>query len=125
MLIFSRGCAKPNPHHPCTTMNYIKKLQQEVAELRQQVFNAHEAARHLMDYAHSDKFMGEAGYGGPTYINKNDVIHRVEPILRALPYVEPTDEMIIKNLRSRNIDERSIQGEDELAAAKKRREVAA
>jgi hypothetical protein len=62
-------------------MNYIHKLQAEVRSLKDQVVALEDGIHHLRDYASSDKFMGEAGYGGPTYINKLDVIHRCNDAL--------------------------------------------
>jgi hypothetical protein len=62
-------------------MNYIHQLQQEVRNLKIQVGALEDGIHHLRDYASSDKFMGEAGYGGPTYINKMDVINRCNDAL--------------------------------------------
>jgi hypothetical protein len=103
-------------------MNYIKRLQEENEELRRKSFAVEQAALELMNYAKSDKFMGESGVGGPTYINKNDVIHRVEVILREIPKIIETDEEVVRRLRANGIDERSILGEDERMAAQHKRD---
>jgi hypothetical protein len=66
-------------------MNYIKMLQAQVASLKDEINAAHGAAVALRDYAESDKFMGVSGYGGPTYINKMDVIHRTNVIISKIP----------------------------------------
>lgn len=66
-------------------MNYIKMLQAQVASLKDEINATHRAAVALRDYAESDKFMGASGYGGPTYINKMDVIHRVNVIIGEMP----------------------------------------
>ena len=62
-------------------MNYIKKLEKENKELKNQIIEAYHYARHLYEYACSDKFMGEIE---DQYINKNDVIRRIEPVLNEL-----------------------------------------
>ena len=62
-------------------MNYIKKLQKENEDLKTQIREAKHYARHLYEYACSDKFMGEIE---DQYINKNDVIRRIEPVLNEL-----------------------------------------
>ena len=62
-------------------MNYIKQLQLEVRCLKHQVVALEVGIYHLRDYASSDKFMGPSGYGGPTYINKMDVINRCNDAL--------------------------------------------
>ena len=66
-------------------VNYIKMLQEQVAELKGELNAAYSAAEELRSYAESDKFMGPAGYGGPTYINKMDVIHRTNVIISEMP----------------------------------------
>lgn len=63
------------------TMNYIHQLQAEVRSLKDQVVALEDGIHHLRDYASSDKFMGPSGYGGPTYINKLDVINRCNDAL--------------------------------------------
>lgn len=68
-------------------MNYIHTLQEKVAELQGELDAAYRATEFLRDYARSDKFMGESGFGGPTYINKHDVILRAEVILGEMPSV--------------------------------------
>lgn len=65
-------------------MNYIKRLQAENQQLKQQLKAAHDATMELYSYCGSDKFKGPSGYGGPTYINKNDIFHRLEPIFKEL-----------------------------------------
>lgn len=62
-------------------MNYIKRLQQENAELKAQLERTHESAMDLWTYCASEKFQGPTGYGGPTYINKDDIFLRLQPIL--------------------------------------------
>ena len=62
-------------------MNYIKKLQKENEDLKNQIREANNHARHLYEYACSEKFMGEIE---DQYINKNDVIRRIEPVLNEL-----------------------------------------
>ena len=66
-------------------MNYIKMLQEQVAKLKSELNAAYSAAAELRNYAESDKFMGPSGYGGPTYINKLDVIHRTNVIISQMP----------------------------------------
>lgn len=62
-------------------MNYILKLQKENQELKEQLKRTHESAMDLWSYCASEKFQGEGGYGGTTYINKDDIFHRLQPIL--------------------------------------------
>ena len=68
-------------------MNYIKRLEAKVAELQGELDAAYKATEFHRDYARSDKFMGESGFGGPTYISKYDVIHRTDVILGEMPSV--------------------------------------
>ena len=63
-------------------MNYIKRLQQENADLQAQIERIQEVTMDLMAYAQSDKFSG-ASYIG-TYISKHDVIHRTQLILNEI-----------------------------------------
>jgi len=65
-------------------MNYIKMLQQENEQLKKRLKFAHNATMELYIYCASDKFKGSSGYGGPTYINKDDVFLRLEPIFKEL-----------------------------------------
>ena len=60
-------------------MNYIKQLQTDRADLRDQIKRIREAANDLMNYAQSTKFQGSSAIG--TYISKNDVIERTRLIL--------------------------------------------
>ena len=68
-------------------MNYINKLQEYNAELRSELKSAYSMALELKIYAMSPKFMGESGYGGKTYISKEDVIRFAENILGEMPSV--------------------------------------
>ena len=63
-------------------MNYIKRLQEENAELQAQIKRIQEVTMDLMAYAQSDKFSGASDIG--TYISKNDVIHRTQLILNEI-----------------------------------------
>jgi len=65
-------------------MNYIKQLQEQVKELENKLEQANDATMELYAYCASEKFQGEPGYGGPTYINKQDIFLRLEPILNVL-----------------------------------------
>ena len=65
-------------------MNYIQKLQQQVAELQQQVQDAKWANDALLDYVESSKFHGPEGYGGPRYVHVGDIIQRAQLTRRAL-----------------------------------------
>ena len=57
-------------------MNYIKRLQEENAELQAQIKRIQEVTMDLMAYAQSDKFSGASDIG--TYISKYDVIQRTQ-----------------------------------------------
>ncbi len=61
------------------TMNYIKQLQTDRADLQAQIERIAEAAKDLLNNAHSDKIQGSSAIG--TYISKNDVIERTRLIL--------------------------------------------
>ena len=63
-------------------MNYIKRLQEENAELQAQIKRIQEVTMDLMAYAQSDKFSGASDIG--TYISKNDVIARTQLILNEI-----------------------------------------
>ena len=63
-------------------MNYIKRLQEENAELQAQIKRIQEVTLDLMAYAQSEKFSGEGDIG--TYISKYDVIHRTQLILNEI-----------------------------------------
>lgn len=63
-------------------MNYIKRLQQENADLQAQLKRIQEVTMDLMAYAQSDKFSGASDIG--TYISKNDVIARTQLILNEI-----------------------------------------
>ena len=63
-------------------MNYIKRLQQENADLQAQLKRIQEVTMDLMAYAQSDKFSGASDIG--TYISKHDVIHRTQLILNEI-----------------------------------------
>ena len=65
-------------------MNYIKRLQERVNELESKLKEANSATMDLYSYCASEKFQGPAGYGGATYINKQDIFLRLEPIFKAL-----------------------------------------
>ena len=65
-------------------MNYIKQLQERVSELENKLKTANDATMDLYSYCASEKFQGEPGFGGVTYINKNDIFVRLEPIFAAL-----------------------------------------
>lgn len=65
-------------------MNYIQKLQEQVKELESKLKQANDATMDLYCYCASEKFQGPSGYGGPTYINKQDIFLRLEPIFNAL-----------------------------------------
>jgi len=65
-------------------MNYIKQLQERINELESKLKEANSATMDLYSYCASEKFQGAAGYGGATYINKQDVFLRLEPIFHAL-----------------------------------------
>ena len=65
-------------------MNYIKKLQAENKELKDSLQATRQATLDLYSYCASEKFAGVGGYGGNTYINKNDVFLRLEPIFNAI-----------------------------------------
>jgi len=65
-------------------MNYIKQLQEQVKELEDKLKQANDATMELYSYCASKKFQGESGYGGTTYINKQDIFLRLEPIFNAL-----------------------------------------
>ena len=72
-------------------MNYINKLQEDNAELRGELESAYSMALELKVYAMSPKFMGESGWGGKTYIAKEDVIRFAENILGEMPSVVLTN----------------------------------
>tara|TARA_R100000458_G_C8127384_1_gene143768 strand:+ start:352 stop:591 length:240 start_codon:yes stop_codon:yes gene_type:complete len=78
-------------------MNYIKKLEAQVAELQGELDSAYRETCSLRDYAMSPKFMGEPGFGGPTYINKQDVINRAEVILGEMTSVVLRDEFVLRD----------------------------
>jgi len=61
------------------TMNYIKQLQTDRADLQAQIERIAEAANDLLTYAQSSKFCGDGAIG--TYISKHDVIERTRLIL--------------------------------------------
>jgi hypothetical protein len=63
-------------------MNYIKRLQEENAELQAQIKRIQEVTMDLMAYAQSDKFSGASDIG--TYISKYDVIQRTQLILNEI-----------------------------------------
>jgi len=63
-------------------MNYIKRLQEENAELHAQTKRIQEVTMDLMAYAQSEKFSGEGDIG--TYISKYDVIARTQIILNEI-----------------------------------------
>ena len=68
-------------------MNYIKKLQAENADLKEQLAAANAAAIDLRNYAASDKFIQSMcpPLGLQVeYIHKNDVIMRTQTILSAI-----------------------------------------
>lgn len=65
-------------------MNYIKQLQEQIKELENKIEQASSATMELYSYCASEKFQGPSGYGGPTYINKQDIFLRLEPIFNAL-----------------------------------------
>lgn len=65
-------------------MNYIKQLQEQIKDLESKLKQANDATMDLYSYCASEKFQGESGYGGPTYINKQDIFLRLEPIFNAL-----------------------------------------
>ena len=53
--------------------------------------SAYSMALELKIYAMSPKFMGESGYGGKTYMSKEDVIRFAENILGEMPSVVLND----------------------------------
>ena len=63
-------------------MNYIKRLQEENAELQAQIKRIQEVTMDLMAYVQSDKFSGASDIG--TYISKYDVIQRTQLILNEI-----------------------------------------
>jgi len=63
-------------------MNYIKRLQEENAELQAQIKRIQEVTMDLMAYAQSDKFSGGGDIG--TYMSKYDVIARTQIILNEI-----------------------------------------
>ena len=63
-------------------MNYIKRLQEENAELQAQIKRIQEVTMDLMAYAQSEKFSGASDIG--TYISKYDVIARTQIILNEI-----------------------------------------
>jgi len=63
-------------------MNYIKRLQEENAELQAQIKRIQEVTMDLMAYAQSDKFSSASDIG--TYISKYDVIQRTQLILNEI-----------------------------------------
>jgi hypothetical protein len=65
-------------------MNYIHKLQQQVAKLQKQLEDAQWANDALLDYVESSKFHGPEGYGGPRYVHVGDIIQRAQLTRRAL-----------------------------------------
>ena len=68
-----------NINNQLKTMNYIKQLQTDRADLQAQIKRIEEAANDLLNYAHSDKFCGDGAIG--TYIAKQDIIERTRLIL--------------------------------------------
>jgi len=68
-----------NINNKLKTMNYIKQLQTDRADLQAQIKRIEEAANDLLNYAHSDKFCGDGAIG--TYIAKQDIIERTRLIL--------------------------------------------
>ena len=73
-------------------MNYINKLQEDNAELRSELKSAYSMALELKIYAMSPKFMGESGYGGKTYMSKEDVIRFDHGDRTFAVYRSPEDE---------------------------------
>lgn len=63
-------------------MNYIKKLQEENAELQEQLKRIQEVTMDLMAYVQSEKFSGDGDIG--TYVSKYDVIARTQIILNEI-----------------------------------------
>ena len=63
-------------------MNYIKRLQEENAELQAHINRIQEVTMDLMAYAQSDKFSGDGDIG--TYMSKYDVIARTQLILNEI-----------------------------------------
>jgi len=56
--------------------NYIKFLQDKIQVLEAQIALADWMNDAMLDYAQSDKFQGQEGWGGDSYIHKNDIIQR-------------------------------------------------
>jgi len=64
-------------------VNHIKQLQAENETLKESLKTAHDSSIELWTYLASEKFQGERGFGGSTYVNKDDVFHRLAPIIGA------------------------------------------
>jgi len=63
---------------------YINLLQDKIQVLEAQIALADWMNDALLEYAQSDKFQGQEGWGGDCYIHKNDVIHRALLVRQAL-----------------------------------------
>lgn len=63
---------------------YIGMLQDRIQVLEAQIALADWLNDSLLDYAQSDKFQGQEGWGGDCYIHKNDVIQRALLVRQAL-----------------------------------------
>jgi len=64
--------------------NYIGFLQERIQVLEAQIALADWMNDAMLDYAQSDKFQGQEGWGGDSYIHKNDVIQRALLVSQAL-----------------------------------------
>lgn len=67
-------------------MNYIKQLETDKKELQDIIKSNNEVLHEILSYLTSSKFQGvDVGDGSlNNYVNTNDIIDRIRPILRPL-----------------------------------------
>ncbi len=76
-------------------MNYIQQLKADKKELQEIIKTKNEVLHELLQYLTSPKFQGIDTRDGTlnNYVNTNDVISRILPILRP---INPTDDQVME-----------------------------